>query len=220
MKKTVVTLLIAFFSITAYCQKSYVQNLGGIASITFPDTPKSQKVLSGNVYILPSNGVLYFAQTGKAEKNVKDMLNSDLLDTVYNGLIKGTMIGSGGKLDYQKKINLNGVIGVEFGYKAHVQNKIFYCCNQAFYLNNLVVIYALWSPNPIPSDDKTLKSFFSTFKITLEKGAIRQSNASDIGFFVGTAFAKILAYGILVAIILGVAFLVRRSKRKRLNLNE
>ena len=91
------------FSI-AYCQHSFKQNLGNIATINFPDTPKTKNIQSINLFYCSYDNLLYIAQASELESSLKDLLKNDKNDTLYNSFIQSELKSTNGKLFYEKAI--------------------------------------------------------------------------------------------------------------------
>jgi hypothetical protein len=134
MKKTSFTLLIIFCALTAYCQHNFVINLKNVATITFPDTPKINKSSQDTVYTTVNNGAIYLAGAMDAQKSLKELLTKHVLDSMYNGVITGTLESSHGKLIYKKNIIVNNLEGMEFGYTALVKIEFYMVTTKPFTL--------------------------------------------------------------------------------------
>ncbi|HEY2583342.1 MAG TPA: hypothetical protein VGI43_16135 [Mucilaginibacter sp.] len=204
MKKIFLTFLILFHFITAYCQHPIKQNLGNVASIMLPDTPKNEHTKKGLIYITNSNGMIYISSVSKIGYNLKDFLfTKHVQDSVYAGVIKGSL-KMGGALLYKKNINTNGLHGIEFGYVKHYNSIISYRYHQSFYFNNILITNGVWIHDSLQTNHLKIKAFFSTFKLTVHKDDLRQRNFADVafksGYFVG--------FSIIVCLIFVIGFLV------------
>jgi len=134
MKKAILCFLVSFFSITAFCQHPYKQNLKGVATIILPDTPKITKTKTGVIYSVTVDGAFYLSQMSRLHENGTDMLTPDIKDSVYAEVIK-TTLETVGTIFYKKQITSNGLHAMEFGFKKQGEPlKISYSYYQVFFL--------------------------------------------------------------------------------------
>jgi hypothetical protein len=191
-----------------------VINLKNVATITFPDTPKINISSQDTVFTTVNNGAIYLAGAMNAQKSFKELLTKHVLDSMYNGVISGTLESSHGKLIYKKNIVVHNLEGMEFGYTALVKNRILYGYNQTFYLNNTLINYGRWSADSLRSNSKEVTDFFGTFKLTIPEDEIRQNNSEDIGYGVGYFIGKIAFIGIICLIGGIVVFIIIKITNK------
>ena len=205
MKKTFIIILFGLYSITAYCQHRFVLNLKHIATIAFPDTPKVKYAVGDTMYVAATEtGVIYLAAATPMQKSIKDMTNPHILDSIYSGIIIGTLKSAHGKVLYKKNILVNNLNGVEFGYSIFIKNRLLYGYNQAFYLNNTLINYGRWSADSLKSNSKELKDFFGTFKLTIDADNARQDNSTEIAYGVG----RFIGIGLVIGVIALFGFLI------------
>jgi hypothetical protein len=214
MKKALLCFLVLLYSITAFCQHLYKQNLNHVAQITFPDTPKMQHDNAGTFYSVTVDRNIYLAQVAIAKKSLRDLFTSHLNDSIYSGVIEGTLTASKGKLLYKRKITVNGLDGVEFSYRAKIKSLNYYRYHQAFYFNNTLVLYGYWTPDSLQSDNKAIKAFFGTFKVTLPDDEVRQDNVSDIAFRFGYVLGIFLIVSVIVLMGFGIVFIIKKFANK------
>ena len=216
MRKTLITLILIFSSFTSYCQHPYVQKLKSVAEITFPDTPKAVSTEADTVYIYRNiENSIYMAQCSPAEKNIGDLLNPHILDTLYNNYIGGAVGSVKGKIFYKKTFTEQGLNGIEFDYKANLKGIPYYAYHRAFYFNNFLVGYGYFSKDSLQRNDKKIGSFFNTFKLKIKPGDIRQKNASDLGYIAGGIFAIVSIFGIIALVIFLIVFIVKKLSNKK-----
>jgi len=215
MKKLTLIVLAIFYSITGFGQHTFVQNIKGMARITFPDTPKIVKAPPDTVYTLNNNGLYYTARIFKIKINTHYRFMKHIADTVYNNLEKVYVKGANGTIIYKNKTLVDGWNGFEFAYKKQTlpgSNQYIYY--QSLYLNDSLFVCSVWSNDSLRKDDKNLKAFFTTFKVTLSDDDVRQDNTSDIARNLGMFIGKMIGYGLVVIIIgllgLGVVFIIRK----------
>ncbi|MDP9077548.1 MAG: hypothetical protein M3O71_09020 [Bacteroidota bacterium] len=214
MKKIVLSFLTTFFLFNAYCQQGIKQDLNHVATITFPDTPKFQQLKVGAIYTVFTNHKLYIAQAAPVQKNLKDLLTRHLDDSIYQGAITGSLKQAKGKLIYKKKITAHGLTGIEFCYTSPIGMVNYYRYHQAFYFNSTLVLYGYWAPDSLKSDDKGLRDFFGTFKVTIKDSEIRQGNARDLGFKTGKIIGTLLFIAVIIAIGFGIVFIIKKITYK------
>jgi hypothetical protein len=200
MKKTLITAIIWLCSLAGYAQHQFVVKLKNIATVTFPDTAKTNITNLDTAYTCVKSGAIYLASATNAQKSVKDLLTSHVLDSIYNNVAVGTIQSSNGKILYKKKIFVKGLEGMEFGYTVNTNGQKLYGYSQTLYLNSVLLIVGRWSADSLKSDDKNLKEFFGTFKVKLKEDEIRQGNTDEIAYKVG--------YGIGAAAFIGVILLI------------
>ena len=217
MKKVILFFLVLFYSTTAFCQQRYKQQLNHIATITFPDTPKMQRDSEDTFYSVAANGRVYVAQVGEAKKSLKELFTSHINDTIYAQIIEGSLTGTKGKLLYKKNIEVNGLDGVEFCYTAKVDSQKYYRYHQVFYFNNTLISYGYWTPDSSRSDNKALRAFFGTFKLTINDDDVRQDNVSDLAFRFGYVIGGLAFIGVIAGIGFGIVFIARKIGYKKRN---
>jgi hypothetical protein len=217
MKKNKLTFLILLYAFPAFCQHSYKQQLYDLATITFPDTPKVQHDTDRTFYSVAIHRRLYIAQVGKAGKSLKELFTSQSDDTVYAQVIKGSLSGTNGKLMYKKKIEVNGLQGVEFAYTAIINSQNYYRYHQLFFFNSTLISYGYWTPDSLQRDNKDLRAFFGTFKLAIDDDDVRQDNVSEIAYRFGYLIGALAIVGVLVAIGFGVVYIIKRIAFKKAN---
>jgi hypothetical protein len=214
MKKIFIIISILLFSFNAYCQHGYNIDFQHVATITFPNTPKSQTTKAGVLYTYAENERLYIAQASIIKKRGVDLFKSHLDDSIYAGVITGSLQRSQGKLVYKKNIEANGISGVEFCYLAKIGDVNYYRYHQTFYFNNVLVLYGYWSPDSLKANDKDLRTFFGTFKLTIKDEEVRQGNASELGYKTGEIIGVLLIIGIVVLLGFGVVYIIKKITYK------
>jgi hypothetical protein len=209
MKKLILFFLVLFYSITAFCQHSFKQNLKNVATIILPDTPKIEYTKRGTIYIVRKNRVIYISQVAQLNKNLEDFLTEHLADSIYEGFIKGSL-KDGGTLFYKKNIYVNGLHGIEFGYVKRYDSITSYRYHQSFYFNNILIANGFWSRDSLRSDNKEIKAFFSTFKLTIREVDVDQGNLADKVF----NWRTVLIIGSIFLLGILIIYIIRRLTYK------
>src|ERR1700722_13173188 len=148
MKKNLLILLIAILPFAAFSQQGYKLNLNHVATLTFPDTPKSAMSSGQKVFSYSHGDTLYIATAAPINRFL-GVFGSALNNSYYTGVIKGTLKEAHGKLFYRKSIKMGDRDGVEFAYKATFDSVTYYCYHQAFNVNNTLIFYGYWPPHSL-----------------------------------------------------------------------
>ena len=212
MKKIVPLILVAFLPFAAFSQQGYKQDLDHIAVITFPDTTKATTKDDETIYALNESRIVYLAAITHIDKGVKDLLNKNSNDSLYDGLISGSMENSKSRLLYKKHIEAAGLDGVEFAYSADEDSVISYRYHQAFYLNNTAILLGYWSIDSLKADDKGMRSFFGSFKLKIKPDEVRQGNSDEIAFNIGKIIGYLLIPIVVIGLGLGIVFLLSLTR--------
>lgn len=210
MKKFIPLIFIALLPFTVFSQKGYKQDLGRSAYITFPDTPKMTVEKDETVFALNDSGIVYLAITAPVKKNLKDLMTKGDNDSLFEGVIIGSLRSSKGRLLYKKPVEMNGLKGLEFAYAADVDSVKSYRYHQAFYLNSTLIFYGYWSKDSLQADDKGMRSFFNSFKLKIKPKDIVQDDGSKLAYNIGKVLGILFIVVVAVLIGLGVFFLIRK----------
>jgi len=212
MKKAFIAFIIILISsITAYCQHPYKQNLGGIAVITFPDTPKIKTVSSDvTEYYTNYNNSIYFALLSPLSPGLKDLIDVNNIDSVYHIFITAAIKSSKGHVIFKNNVKFNDLNGVEFCFTSLAKGKIFYNYSRVVYLNEVLIDYAYVSQDSVKNDDKKITGFFNTFKLTIKKEEVIQSNGQVIAAGLGHLTAYISIITTLLLLGFGGVFIIRK----------
>jgi hypothetical protein len=212
MKKAILCFLVSFYSITAFCQHPYKQNLSGIASITFPDTPELKKVSSVSIYFLKYNKSSYFAQASPLQTGLRDLISNHNLDSVYTIFTNAVIASTKGHVFYKRDITVNDLCGIEFGFsfKARKNGKTYYDYQNVFYLNDFLVNYSYLSSDSLNKRDKNITDFFDTFKLNIKKSDIRQTNSPELAYIMGKVAGYLLIIGVIVSLGFGIVFIIKK----------
>jgi hypothetical protein len=151
--------------VTACSQGPYEQDLGQIASMTFPHAPKTVEHDGNTVFGLDDNGITYVATASLTYNDFKGLAQKSPPDSLFNEFITGTLRDSDCHLLYKKPVTANGLNGVEFAYETEFNLQKSYRYHQVFYINNTIIAYGYWSKDSLFADDKGMRAFFSTFKL-------------------------------------------------------
>jgi len=215
LKSLVIALLLACCSNLVSAQYQYVQKLGNQATINLPDTPTIKKSEGLNVYVARYKNVIFFAQTSEVHAGLRNVFSAHKVDSIYSGYIRGTLKGTGGKSTfYNNKIKINGHEGIEFGYKAPLNDQQTYRYNRAVYLNDTLLMCGIWASDSLSKDDPNLKPFFDGFKVKTAD-ELSSIQASEWGYKTGKAIGILLTLCIPVLLGLGIVFIIRRLIYKK-----
>ena len=209
VKIAILTVLVACVATVAFGQYSYKQKLGDLATVMLPDTPKLQSVDGVNTYVARYKGVIFLTHIADMEGGLRDLLNNTSVDSLYNSYLEGLLKDSNGKLFYKNKIDIDGLNGLEFGYRLKIKGRNTYLYQRLVCLNDSLVSCGILASDSLSSKDKNLKGFFDGFKI-LDAGNARQDNSANLAYKTGKVTAKIVLMSIPIIIGLGIVFLIRR----------
>ncbi|HZY39424.1 MAG TPA: hypothetical protein VFE53_22365 [Mucilaginibacter sp.] len=206
MKKIVPLILVVLLPFAAFSQQAYKLDLNHIATISFPDTPRLELSSGQRVYTLTHGDSLYIACATPINRFL-GLFGSALNNSFYTGVIKGTLKQSHGKLLYRRSIQMNNINGVEFAYKAVFDSVNYYCYHQAFNVKSTLVFYGYWSRDSLQNDDKKMRAFFGSFKLTDSQPA---GPRTSVAYKMGFALGIILIVGVIILVGIGIVFLIRR----------
>ncbi|BAU53958.1 hypothetical protein [Mucilaginibacter gotjawali] len=214
MKKLTFTFILIIYSIAIFGQHKFTQKLANLAQITFPDTPKAIKLITGSQYQLETDSITYIIRAEKISLGPRYRFVRDIADTVYNNVAKDWVSKANGVLIYKRKALVDGWKGFEFSYKKKFAFGPEYRYYQALYLNDSLIICSMWCNDSLKKDNKDIKAFFSSFKVTLSDDDVRQDNSSEIARELGQMIGKLIAYGLMILIVvllgLGVVFVIKK----------
>jgi hypothetical protein len=213
MKRILIAILI-FTSSFTYGQHPYKVDLNHIATITFPDTAKLEPNNDGVIYGVKLNNNIYTAGANVVYKGVVNSFKKHFEDSLYAQLIDGVLSGTKGKLQYKKNIQIQGISGIDFFYTAAINGVEYNVYNQSFYLNNILILYTCWVPAPITADDKNLKAFFNSFKLTIANEDVRQNNATEIGYIIGYTIGILAVIAVFVSMGFGIVYIIKKVTYK------
>ncbi|MBV8391458.1 MAG: hypothetical protein JO080_16750 [Mucilaginibacter sp.] len=214
MKKTILTLLISILTISAYSQNllNHLQNIGGTATVFFPDSPRINKVDNGLVYEANYNNILYTASTANVKLGPLDIFYKNFKESFYRGVLIGFAKSIHGKILYKKDIVVDGVNGIEYEGKGTFDTTNYYITYRSFYIDKKLVSQGMWFKEPVSQNDPRLNAFCSTFKF-IEKPKNRSSWSDKALVIKGVKYAFIII--LIITLIVGsIIFIVKRSSIK------
>ena len=184
----------------AFGQHPFTQDLKKLATITFPDTPQLKKTPGRVYYSFQSNEVIYMASVSSWYNGLEDNFTHDLTDTAYASLIREVNRLNDSKVFYQKKIKINGLKGIEYGFVSTDDSTKFYRYHRALFLKNTIIIYGINSFDSLKIDQKALNDFYATFKVILPDAAASQETIADALFNFKTVMWAVIALlaGVLI----------------------
>jgi hypothetical protein len=216
LKPFLIFLILVCCSGLVSAQYNYTQKLGNLATIKLPDSPKITHVEGGELYIV-QKGPIYIAQVGDVKGGLRDLFKKSNTDSYYNGYINGALKSNkGAKLFYKNKLKINGHEGIEFGYKAILNDQQTYRYQHVVFVNDTLLMCGIWSSDSLSKDDPNLKPFFNGFKIkTAEQ--LSTAQASELGHKTGKVIGMLMALSIPVLLGLGIVFIIRKLVYKKAN---
>jgi len=204
MKNIFIVLFIILGSRPVFAQRAVTQQLGTLAAITFPDTPKMKKTAKGFYYFFENKGVEYMASVGSWSSGPFDDFTHDLPDTAYASLVREITAFPGARLFYKRKIKIDKLNGVEYGFVSQADSMNYYRYHRALYLNNKLIIYGFNSFDSLKIDQKALNDFYATFKVILPDATAGQQTIADALFNLKTVMWAAIALLVGVLIIFAI----------------
>jgi hypothetical protein len=190
-------------------QYKYTQKLGSLATVNLPDTPKIKKAEGTQLYII-QKGPIYIAQVGDVKGGLRDLFKKNILDSIYDGYVNGTLNSNKeAKLFYKDKIKINGHNGIEFGYTALFNGQKTYRYQHALCLNDTLLMCGIWASDSLSKDDPNLKPFFDGFKVKTSE-QLNKASATETARKIGKALALLVFIAIPVLLGLGIVFIIRK----------
>ncbi|HZY39425.1 MAG TPA: hypothetical protein VFE53_22370 [Mucilaginibacter sp.] len=221
MKISALIIFTFLLPLSAFSQDGYQQDLKQIASITFPEKPKSAEKNSKTIYVVNRNGAIYVATASPVYKDYYGLEKKISPDSLFNKFITASLYYSACHLLYKKAVEMNGLKGMEFGYQtvadpdlSDQNNKVLYFDDsqksyryyQVFYVDNTVITFGYWTRTPLRADDKGLRAFFNGFKLNRKPNP----NASNLAYKIGKGIGYALIAGMIVLLGLGTLYLMRK----------
>jgi hypothetical protein len=212
MKKISTFFLVFFFTAKAFGQLNYTQDLKHIAHIQFPAKPDTVEdvPLQMVMYHYSAEHEIYSAQALPTEKTFKDLFTKDVNNKFYKRFIKGVLKGSKGELVYKRNILVDSLEGMEYLYKFDRFGEKCYSYNQVVFFNKMLMNFSISSLDSLKRDDKKLKAYFNSFKITVPDNDIVSKNDTEIVVILAKYTAYVIMIAIPVLLGLGIVFVIRR----------
>ncbi|WDF76199.1 hypothetical protein PQ469_20120 [Mucilaginibacter sp. KACC 22773] len=214
IKIIILTVLVGCISTVGFGQYTYKQKLGNLATVMLPDTPKLQSVNGVNTYVARYKGVIFLTHLADMEGGLRDLLNNTNADSLYNSYLDGLVKDSKGKLFYKNKIDIDGLNGLEFGYRIKIKGRNTYLYQRVVCLNDSLVSCGILASDSLSSKDKNLKAFFDGFRVLNASGA-RQDVSSNLAYKTGKVIGFFMFLCIPILIGVGIVFLIRRIIYKK-----
>ncbi|GAB2955719.1 hypothetical protein GCM10027048_22080 [Hymenobacter coalescens] len=194
-------------------------DLDGVATIIFPVAPNVLDTLGQRIYSAQDAGLTYMVMSRHVDAQPGFRLADGDLDGFYQGLAKGVVAASQGKVVAQQSFDVQGLRGIELVY-TNTRNPVFppKITSRTIYLNGYLFIYQVL-PTGEAQPDFTARqgAFFTSFALqpsvaqngrqfTLDAaGQPDQSTAARLGQLSG----RIAFYALLAGL---VYFLLRRFR--------
>jgi len=201
----------------AHSQPGYKQNFSDLATIAFPDTPKTTNNSGTITYKTTSDSNSYIVLV--IDLQGKTTLSSAAdLDTFYQGVIEGTVNpAKHTEIIYRKNILLEGQKALEFEYSFRADpSKTAFVYQRCVFFNNKAFAIMFATFNNKQTNNITLKDkFLNSFSITADKKTTRQfSNTSNLAYILGHALGKFFAYALIIGMLLLIVTLIRKKTMK------
>jgi hypothetical protein len=216
MKKVISILLISFFSLPAFCQLTYTQNLNNIAQIKLPGQPVTKDLPMGiTMYYYKTDSEIYFAQVAAYKKSLSELFTTDVNKKIYNDYIIGNLHSAKGKLLYKKNILINGLNGVEYVYNSTLPKKKFVSYSLLIFLNDTLLNFSVLTRDTLSRDDKKIDEYFKSLKITIPNNKIVADNSAEIAIRLGKITALIAIITIPILLGLGIVFIIKKAAYRK-----
>jgi len=219
MRKATILIAIILSAVNAYSQHHFVQKLDSIATIIFPDTPKTKvaDINSGFFYSTPNVRYIALVQDFRAQKF---SLTADSLDSFYSGVTDGVSEASNtkGKLISKKNIVIDGFKGMEFEYESNLNPNVpNYRFQRMVLLNGKLYNYSFWTFKDSVKNNTVKKDiFFRSFHIIGNKENIKQYNNEGVAYNLAYLFGKLVGYCIMLTLaFLLIRWIIRLFRRNR-----
>ena len=206
LKRILIAVVFIMACLPAFAQHPFTQKLNDLATITFPDTPKLNKTAKNLYYSVEVNGVVYMASVGSWSSGPFDDFSHDLPDTAYAALIREVKGFSDGRVFFEKKIKINDLKADEYGYSSLSDSMTYYRYHRALYLKNKMIIFGFNAYDSLKIDQRALKDFYATFKVTLPNAADGQRTIADALF----NFKAVLWAAIALVAGVGIIFIIKK----------
>jgi len=227
--KSLITFLILLSCTQLFAQEHpYTLKVDSFATIQLPVKPRETAIKNGSIYSEFVPPYLYYVQVNDLSKVMHFNISStDDPSEFYNGIVKGTLQSTSGRLLNQRNLTIDGLQGFEFEYEARDKAGLIYHFQRALLIDKKAVVYSIWMKNDLDSSAIQEKQrFFSTFKL---------NNPPDVNALANTRKAykpdkdKIIhillyyflpAFVIILALIIGLGTYLQKRKRSKQNFNE
>ncbi len=214
MKYFIVLLLTVHFSFSQEWSKI---KLNDFSSISFPKAPKkvaSDEGIKRINYSLSFDHETYYVML--VNLGSKKITTSEL-PKFYQGIMKGTLKSSKGKMISQKEFNINGLLGYEMVYESNSNPQLPNLRHKRLLItNNTLISYEFWTykeNEKLTLDNKT--KFFNSIVLTNKEitniKKTEESSAYKIGHAVGEVIGYLLPIGLLIG---GILFFKKKNRKK------
>ncbi len=223
--KNKISLFFLFIATITFSQDWIKTDITDFASINFPIIAELSETEEKTIFSTSDESAIYIVSISKLTDKQSARLTKDEIPRLYQGVAEGAAKAANADIVSMKEVMISGLPALELEYYAPTNPDL---PNQRFkrilYVNQHVISIDFWpltSLNDISNKNKT--KFFNSF--LLHSGLIKNSSevTSDIkskattkfetGFFIG----KIVFYLFLIALIIGVIFLIRNVLKKNKN---
>jgi hypothetical protein len=218
--RKLLTLLLLLNTGVVFSQTGVKTNLGGLAEVTFPSKPANKDLGNQEVNFLKDSTAMYLTYVKDLGKEVGFSLMRDSLNEFYAGIIEGTIKSSGGRVIYKKNIEINGLPAIECEYTLTNPNLPGIGFQRTIFLNKkLINCTFLTTEENIKINESKKDQFFGSIAIIADKSTIKQYTNEDsaykAGYSIGYILGVIIGLGIIVLIVVGAVFLIKRVTTRK-----
>lgn len=195
----------------AFAQGGYKQDLNNLISVNFPAKPESMDTLGQKIYKFTDSDAFYMALV--KEHSVEDLLiSTNKLSEFYDGTINGVLGASKGRLISKKAFTVAGLKGVEIEYVTTANPALpDLRFNRMLLINNTFIsLNCLTLSKNKQATEAVRKHFFNSIALIAKETDLKQGTDDPTAYAIGYVIGKIAAWAVLLVIIAGVIFLIKK----------
>lgn len=219
MNKFTLAILLLFISHLVSAQTGYKQNLTDFSSITFPQQPIRIDTLGQKAYRYVDSLAIYLAIVKESTED-DVVFDTAELPKYYEGVVKGILEATNGKLISKKAFQIDSLNGVDLVYISTVNPDLpDLRFQRIIFINGAVITINLLTSSEHKAVAENMSSkFFNSFAINPSATALTQGTenafALKIGSLVGKVSVWVLIFVVVIGVPVGIVFLVRRFSAK------
>jgi len=209
----VALILVSFF---ATAQTGYKQDLAGLVSITFPSQPQKLDTLGYKFYKSEDMLSFYVASSNIIDPQ-KTIIDADSIPEFYDGVAKGMLGASGGKMLNKRTFQLEGLTGLEFSHTLVLDTNMpgIKYVRMLVINSTLVIIQFSTSLTDQRSADPAKEQFFNSLKITADRSRLTQGVDNSAAYRFGVILGVVTVCVVILGVLAGIGFLLRRLFKGR-----
>ncbi|TKC06933.1 hypothetical protein [Pedobacter frigoris] len=199
----------------ASAQTGYKQKVTDYSSVVFPGQPVHIDTLGQNCYKYVDSLAVYLVaiREGKEED---DVLDAAKLSEYYEGVIKGILRVTNGKLISKKAFDTQGLKGIDFVYTSTQNPNVPYLRFQRIiFINNALIAihFFTFSENKAAAEIASNK-FFNSFVINASGTELSQGVDHPSAVKLASLLAKLITWTLTYGVLIGggaiIVFIVRK----------